>query len=205
MLQTRTIEPRTFGLLKKLMARPELAPFYLVGGTALALQIGHRISIDLDFFSPTPFDKNKLLDALRIDFEVSVESESGSMLLTFIDDIKVDFVRMSYPILFSPLEIDGVRMLEMRDIAPMKLKAVTQRGSKKDFFDLYFLLECLSLEEILRLFQEKFSQETIFHVLKSLTYFEDADKQADPLVFDKNITWNLVKTTVRNAVKNLGQ
>ena len=118
--------------------------YYLVGGTALALQLGHRISVDLNLFTSQPIDKSGLLDALQTSFEVLVETEGANMLITNINAIKVDFVKMSYPVLFPPIVKEGVRMLEIRVIAPMKLKAVTQRGSKKDFYDIYYLLESLS-------------------------------------------------------------
>ncbi|MBL7794156.1 MAG: hypothetical protein JNK77_17635, partial [Saprospiraceae bacterium] len=87
-------------------------------------------------------------------------------------------------------------------IAPMKLKAVTQRGSKKDFFDIYFLLQQMPLQEMLRLFKEKFKQYEIFHVIKSLTYFEDAEQNPDPMMLDKNITWSKVKAEIIRVVKD---
>lgn len=133
MLQTRTIEPGTLGLLKRLMSLPAIDPFFLVGGTALALQLGHRVSVDIDLFTPQVFDKNELVEMLISEFDVSIESEGTNMIISYINGIKVDFVKMSYPILFPSLTVEGVRMLEIRDIAPMKLKAVVQRGSKKDF------------------------------------------------------------------------
>ena len=203
MLQTRTVEPRTLELLKRLMKLPIIEPFYLVGGTALALQLGHRISIDLDLFTTQTFDKNSLITSLTETFDLSIESESATMLITYINEIKVDFVKMAYPILFPPLLIEGVRMLEIRDIAPMKLKAITQRGSKKDFFDIYFLLQIMSLKTLLELFKKKFTQYEIFHVVKSLSYFDDAEQYPDPIVFDKTITWSIVKTTVMKSVANL--
>lgn len=205
MLQTRTIEPGTLGLLKDLMAMPLLDQFYLVGGTALALQMGHRLSIDLDLFTTEPFVKSDLLDLLNAKFRVILESEGTNMLITNINEVKVDFVKMGYPLLFLPFIEEDIRMLDIRDIAPMKLKAIVQRGSKKDFFDVYFLLSRLSLGEILGLFSEKFKQQEMFHVVKSLTYFEDAEKYADPVVFDKTVTWPKVKTAIRKAVKQFVQ
>lgn len=204
MLQTRAIEPRILGLLKQLMTMPALEHFYLVGGTALALQLGHRVSVDLDLFTTEPFDKNELAEIMSAQFDFSLESEGASMLTTYINDVKVDFVKMGYPILFPTKDEDGVRMLDLRDIAPMKLKAVTQRGAKKDFFDIFFLFSHLSLDEMLRLFKEKFRQHEVFHVIKSLTYFEDAEQFPDPIVFDEKITWLKVKAAVREAAKNLG-
>lgn len=110
---------------------------------------------------------------------------------------------MGYPILFPTLEIEGVRMLDIRDIAPMKLKAIAQRSSKKDFYDIYFLLDLMPLSEMLRLFSEKFKQQEIFHIIKSLTYFEDAEQYADPKVFDTKVTWKKVKNRVFKEVQQL--
>ncbi|MDX2278662.1 MAG: nucleotidyl transferase AbiEii/AbiGii toxin family protein [Saprospiraceae bacterium] len=204
MLQTRTVEPGTLELLKNLMRLRALDAFYLVGGTALALQIGHRHSIDLDLFTTASFDKPDLLDLLNDNFkDVIIESEGTNMLITSINQVKVDFVKMGYPILFPNLEIDGVRMLDIRDIAPMKLKAIAQRGSKKDFYDIFFLLNVLPISEMLRLFSDKFKQQEVFHIIKSLTYFEDAEDYADPIVFDKTLTWEKVKSKVFNAVQGL--
>lgn len=202
MLQTRSIEPGTLELLRRLMSMPLLEHFYLVGGTALALQIGHRISVDLDLFTPEPFDKSDLIEALSNEFDFTVESEGTSMLITYINGIKVDFVKMGYPTLFPTVLEEGIRMLAIQDIAPMKLKAVTQRGSKKDFFDIYFLLQQMPLQEMLRLFKEKFKQYEIFHVVKSLTYFEDAEQNPDPMLLDKNITWSKVKAEIIRVVKD---
>lgn len=204
MLQTRTVEPGTLGLLKQLMAMDLLRSFYLVGGTSLALQLGHRLSIDLDLFTTEDFDKEELFHVLSAHFDyVILESEGPSMLITNINQVKVDFVKMSYPILFDPLEIEAVRMLDIRDVAPMKLKAIAQRGSKKDFYDIYFLLDYLSLSEMLQLFSNKFKQQEIFHIIKSLIYFEDAEKYPDPITFDKGITWADVKYKVSKAVQEL--
>ena len=185
------------------MSLPMLNSFYLVDGTALALQLGHRVSTDLDLFTPEPFDPNELIEKLSEKFDFSVLSEGSAMVISTINDIKVDFVKMSYPILFPSILDEQVRMLDIRDIASMKLKAVTQRGNKKDFYDIYFLFQIMSLDEIIQLFKEKFKQYEIFHVIKSLTYFEDAENNANPLVFDKTITWQKVKTEIMRAVKLL--
>ena len=201
MLQTRTIEPHTLGLLRALMAEPYLQNFYLVGGTALALQLGHRKSIDLDFFTMVDFDSEILLQQLLKKYEVSVINQTQSMLITTVQNIKVDFVKMAYPILFPTLNIEGIQMLAIKDIAPMKLKAIVQRGSKKDFYDIYFLLDFLSLDQIIDLFKRKFQQHEIFHVIKSLTYFKDAETYANPIVFDKTITWEMVKSSIRKTIK----
>ncbi len=201
MLQTRTIESGTLELLKRLMSIPYLDSFYLVGGTALALQFGHRMSVDIDLFTLHDFDSNMLIEVLNKEFDTSIESESSNMVITYINDIKVDFVKMGYPILFKPILFENIRMLEVRDIAAMKLKAIMQRGSKKDFFDIYFLLQQMTLESLLQLFKRKFKQHELFHVIKSLTYFKDAENEADLIVFDKKITWEKVKSSIDEKVK----
>ncbi len=203
MLQTRTIEPGTLELLKKLMSIPFLDSFYLVGGTALALQFGHRMSIDIDLFTLDDFDNNNLIEILSKSFDVSIEFENRNMVITYINNIKVDFVKMGYPILFEPLLIENIRMLDIRDIVAMKLKAIAQRGSKKDFFDIYFFLQQMKMESMLQLFKKKFEQHELFYIVKSLTYFNDAENDADPILFDKDVTWAKVKTLIHEKVKNL--
>lgn len=204
MLQTRTVEPATLELLKRLMLLPILESFFLVGGTAIALQLGHRKSIDLDLFTTEPFNNSNLIGVLANNFEISIELEEPNMLITNIEGIKVDFVKMGYPIEYPTLLIEEVRMLDLRDIAPMKLKAIAQRGGKKDFFDIHFLLDHLPLETMISLFKQKFKMHEVFHIVKSLTYFEDAEQSANPVVFDKSVTWQKVKASINRAVKKLG-
>ncbi len=95
-------------------------------------------------------------------------------------------------------------MLDLRDIAAMKLKAIAQRGSKKDFFDIHFLLDQMSLETMISIFKQKFKMHEVFHIVKSLTYFEDAEQSANPIVFDKSVTWQKVKASISKAVKKMG-
>lgn len=99
--------------------------------------------------------------------------------------------------------MDGIRLLAVEDIAPMKINAISDRGSKKDFYDLYFLLERFSLEEILALYSGKYQHSTMFHVIKSLTWFEDAEPQTPPDILDKKLTWHKVKKRILQAVTKL--
>jgi predicted nucleotidyltransferase component of viral defense system len=203
MLQTRTIEPRTLELLKVLMDLSILKRFHLVGGTALALQLGHRFSVDLDLFTTEQFESAPILRFLENNFDVSILLEETNMCMLTVDEVKVDFVKMSYPILFPTVEYDGVRMLGMEDIAAMKLKAVTQRGSKKDFYDLYYLLQLFPLKTMLDNFRKKFKQHEVFHVIKSLGYFDDAESNPDPVIFDQNLNWDEVKKRMRRELNNI--
>jgi predicted nucleotidyltransferase component of viral defense system len=202
MLQTRTVEPATLGLLKKLMAQPLVEPFYLVGGTALALQLGHRFSVDLDLFTHLPYDKEVLFDSLKQDFDMTIEFSNNVITIGYINEVKIDLVNVRYTPQYPMLTIEGVRMLDIRDIAAMKLNAIAQRGNKKDFYDMYFLFKNIALADMLTDFETKFKTQNTYQVLKSLTYFADADEFSDPIVFDKKLTWEKIKTSISKTVNS---
>lgn len=203
MLHLETVEPLTLGLLNSLMSKKYMDPFVLVGGTALALQLGHRKSVDLDWFAVSDFDTDALLENLQRDYAVQPKVQTKGSLITDIEGIKVDFIRFKYAFSHPIVETDGLRLLSVDDIAPMKLDAITGRGSKKDFYDLYFLLERYTLPEILDLYSSKYPHSTLFHVIKSLTWFEDAEVQALPDVLLKKVTWEQVKKRIEQAVSKL--
>jgi hypothetical protein len=204
MLYFETVEPNTLELLITLMDKPYLSTFNLVGGTALALQLGHRMSIDLDLFSMEEFDGAFLLEILEKDFhEIEVLTLTKGTLLTRIQGVKVDFLRFNYPTI-RPLRLENnLRLLTPEDIAPMKFDAIAGRGKKKDFYDLYFLLDKMTLPQMLDLHREKFNLSTTFHIVKSMTYFEDAEDDDDPIILGKKIGWEEVKRKVIKAVEGL--
>jgi Nucleotidyl transferase AbiEii toxin, Type IV TA system len=186
------------------MQKPYLQDFRLVGGTSLSLQIGHRISVDLDMFCKEPFDSGELKSHLADDFaSVLVMLERTNTLITTINEVKVDFIRFKYGFSYPALEEDEIRLADMKDIAPMKLDAISGRGKKKDFFDLYFLLQQFTLAELLELYQAKYQHTTLFHVIKSINYFEEAEEEADPLVFDKKVSWAKVKKVISKEIQKL--
>lgn len=202
MLQYRTVNPTTLELLKKLMEIDELQNFFLVGGTALALQLGHRISIDIDLFTEMNFDTNKIFEKLNSIFKISDKSEGKNTLninIIFPDNtenfIKVDLIKYPYPLLNPIIELDNIRLLSIEDIIPMKLSAVAGRGSKKDFYDIYYLLQKYTFSQMFELFELKFVNSNKFHILKSLTYFEDADIEPNPNTFEK-LDWKKIKQTI---------
>lgn len=203
MLHLETVEPVTLGLLKSLMSKTYLDQFVLVGGTALALQLGHRKSIDLDLFTVTDIDTDLLLENLQKDYRIAPKVQTKGSLISDIEDIKVDFIRFKYSFANPIKVLDGIRLLSVADIAPMKIDAISGRGSKKDFYDLYFLLELYSLQEILDLYSLKYQHSTLFHVIKSLAWFEDAEPQTVPYVLDKGVTWAKVKKRIAQAVSKL--
>ncbi|MCF8256057.1 MAG: nucleotidyl transferase AbiEii/AbiGii toxin family protein [Flavobacteriales bacterium] len=200
MLRTETVEPGTLELLRSLMRLPELEGFLLVGGTSLSLQIGHRISIDLDLFSTAKFDAEAVLDALREHYQVDIAEKGIKTLNLRVNDVKVDILHYPYPLLQAPVTVDGIRMIGRQDICAMKLSAISSRAAKKDFFDLFFLFREFQFAEMLDFYRQKFGTEDIFHVLKSVTYFVDADESPDPNCLE-NITWEQVKNGIKREVR----
>jgi predicted nucleotidyltransferase component of viral defense system len=203
MLHYQTVDPNILELLKSLMQKDYLKQFVLVGGTALALQIGHRKSVDLDLFTIQDFSTDELLPTLLQDYRLQPDMQMPQTLICSIEDIKVDFIRFKYPFIRPFVEIDGIKMLSVEDIAPMKLDAITGRGSKKDFYDLYYLLQLFDLEQLFALYKEKYPHQTTFHVARSLVYFEDAENNPDPYIFDKKLTWTKVKKAIVKIIQKL--
>lgn len=201
MLQTRTVYPDTLGLLKDLMKQPLLSNHFLVGGTSLALQMGHRFSVDLDLFTHTDFEADGLLAMLESKYTVQPLSVSNTIFISVVEGVKVDCVRFRYPFAFPLIETDGIRLADIRDVAPMKLDAVMKRGNKKDFFDMYYLFEQFTPTEIMDWYKAMFKHETTFHVIRSLVYFEDAEQTENPVLFDKSVTWVKVKKRLIEIVQ----
>ena len=202
MLSLRTIEPHTLELLKALMQEPALCELRLVGGTALALQYGHRSSIDLDLFGKIDIDAYELQEILSKHGMLRVENETKIIHQYIIDNIKVDVVNYPFEWITPMIEDEGVRLASPVDIAAMKVNAIEGRGTKKDFIDMYMLLQHYSLEEILGFYQQKYPNHSVFRALRSLTYFEDAEDQFMPRMFVDD-TWEDIKQFIVNKVKTI--
>ncbi|RLB99700.1 MAG: hypothetical protein DRH90_19930 [Deltaproteobacteria bacterium] len=195
MLQLSAIDTSTLELLKKLMSFDEFASLRLVGGTALALKIGHRKSVDLDLFGEIDFESVNTTTVFSEFEHVSILKKSKNINIYSIDGIKVDFVNYSYPWLQDQLLIEGIRLAGIKDIAAMKLAAITGRGSKKDFTDIFFLLQKYSLKEMIGFYNEKYFDGSEFLALKSLAYFADAEKDAS-LEMLIDVSWDKIKNTI---------
>ena len=203
MLSFRTVVPHTLELLRHLMAEPYLQNCRLVGGTALALQFGHRSSVDLDMFGDVPDDDQALLEILERFGTVQGQKTSKYIKTFVVDNIKEEFVNYShFPWIDDAVDEDGLRLASPKDIAAMKISAIEGRGSKKDFYDLFFLLQHYTLEEMLCFYVQKYPQYSIFRVRMSLTYFEDAEKQDNPKLFE-NVDWETVKESIAEAVRKV--
>lgn len=206
MLSLGTIEPNTLELLKSLMQLPWLNDTRLVGGTALALQYGHRKSIDLDIFGDIQLDNERIAEELSGAYPNVKRLQSSHLVnMYLINGIKVDIVKYStYKWIDAKIEEIGIRLASPRDIAAMKVNAITSRGSKKDFVDLFFLLKHFNSDKIMQLYLTKYPDGMDFIALRSMTYFEDADRQPMPEMLE-NVEWEIVKSTINNEVINYSQ
>ena len=200
MLSLQTVLPDTLELLKTLMQLPELKNMRLVGGTSLALQYGHRCSVDLDFFGNATEDTDELTSAIKEKVEqVVLGGHSKRIKAYFLNGVKVDIVNYDYDWIDDPVLEDGLRLASPKDIAAMKVNAVIGRGTKKDFIDIYFLLQHFTFEDIMRLYLKKYPDGSEYRALLSMAYFGDADSQPMPYMF-KNIEWETIKQYIRNEI-----
>ena len=201
MLSIQTVQPDTLELLKAISAQPKVKELRLVGGTALALQYGHRQSVDLDFFGRLPEDKDELIDVVRRVGDVTVLNRSKIILQMVVNQVKVDFVDYSrYPWIDEPILGDGFVLASDKDIAAMKINAIMGRGTRKDFIDLYLLLQHYSLTQIMDFYRQKYPEFSEYRALLSMTYFDDAEMQDLPLMFIKT-PWESMKTSIIQAVE----
>lgn len=183
------------------LIKDSVSGFYLAGGTALALQLGHRISIDLDFFSINDFSTREIADRLKTKGRLEIDSISKDTLNGSLNNVKISFFKYSYKLLFPTKEYSGVALADERDIAAMKILAISDRGNRKDFVDLFVLLKTYPLSDILKFFNEKYKEYNynMLHILKSLVYFFDADLDTEP-VYIHPISWAEVKKVIKNVV-----
>lgn len=171
---------------------------YLAGGTALAIQIGHRHSYDFDFFTKKEFDERIFLQKItKILPDFWLERKDWRTIIGYIGKIRFSYFYYQYPLIFKTKKFLGIDLSDPRDIAAMKIAAMADRGTKRDFIDLYFILaveKITTLSVALKLYDRKFKtlRQNKIHVLKSLSYFEDADKEEMPKMI-KSVNWKMVK------------
>lgn len=201
MLHTQTVSPATLGLLKQLMVIPELDKFVLVGGTNLALQLGHRLSVDLDLFTNEPFNVAEVSEAINRNFSDALKLDEMKQTIWYqINGVKTDIVLHQYSYLEPIQVIHSVRLASKADIVAMKLGAASGRGAKKDFWDIAALLDIYTIKEMVDIYQRKYTTDDIGFIVRSLVYFEDAELQNDPVSLN-NTTWKQVKDKIETSVK----
>lgn len=188
-MHEKVISKKAVALLERMgkASSPLLEGWMLAGGTGLALQLGHRISDDFDFFRTDDFDVLKLHDILKQIGEYEMLQEDQRTLTVLMDGVKISFFVIKDPFLFEGVQYRFFHIADIRDIALMKLVAISGRGSRKDFIDLYVLLRGgISLPEYFALLPKKYGKgrDNAYHILKSLTYFEDAEQEPMPRMFE---------------------
>lgn len=180
--------------------------FYLAGGTALALRIGHRLSVDLDLFSPTLNAVEPLLESVRAALPGFVVTSTAPRTLEgTLDGVEVSFFGYTYRCVRPPQRpaADLLPLASVEDIAAMKLAAIASRGSRKDFVDLWFMVNGgLPLAATLDLFTRKYAAIDVGHVVRSLTYFDDAEREPE-LRLLRPAPWPEVKNDLRAWVEEL--
>ena len=194
---TQTISDKAKRVLGKIARTEITGGFYLAGGTALAIQLGHRTSIDLDWFSAESFLNDGIKKTLSEIGEFELVGEEKGTIHGNLNRVKVSFLYYSYKVLYPLVDYEGIKLADERDIAAMKIDAVSSRGSKKDFVDIYFLFERYSLPELIGFFEKRYEniKYNKLHILKSLTYFEDAETEPMPIMI-KNAAWGEIKKKI---------
>jgi len=201
MLHQKAADANTWRVLEKLMTVGGLEDFHLAGGTALALRFGHRLSIDIDMFTPKVLEKEIMLELLEPYFPdfMEVKTNHKKMYFCYLDKVKTDFVHQPGNIVDSFEVLDGIRMWGLKDAVGMKLNAIYGRGSKKDFWDLDELLNYFSLPEMVDLFFEKSPHAFMEGLILSLVSFQNADEQTAPVCLRER-NWDDIKVRIRNEV-----
>ena len=177
--------------------------FYLAGGSALALYLGHRFSVDLDWFSEKflcTLDFKKQLSKLG---KLNIDSQSEKTFNGSLEGVKISFFEYPYPLVSPRVKYKSNLYLAGKpDIAAMKLDAIASRGTRKDFIDIYFLLKEYGLEEILDFLRKKFIgiEYNEVHLLKSLAYFKDAEESKMPKMIAE-VSWDEIKKNLTSVAK----
>lgn len=177
--------------------------FYLAGGTALALRLGHRRSVDLDWFTGEPIgDPLRLAREVQEHVRLTVGGVERGTLHARISGVRVSLIEYRYPLLKAPEVVAGVPLASLEDLACMKLAAVAQRGALKDFIDIYALGRRIKLERMLALYRRKYHVADWGNVVFALTYFDDADRERMPVMLRR---WSRdgIKRALRRWVAEL--
>ena len=202
------LEYQRYEVLNKIVKSDVIGEFYLGGGTGLALQLGHRVSEDFDFFSPIEFSSDYIIYKLEKAGDINILYSAKDTLHMLLDGVRVTWLYYPNPLLDSlviPTEIKGLKIASKIDIGVMKLVTISSRGSKKDFIDLYCICQSgIELEELVKLLPQKFPNKMVnlYHIIISLCYFDDAENEAMPKMFIR-LDWDNVKRFFLDSCRKL--
>lgn len=191
-------------LFEVLSSQSFIHDFYLAGGTCLALQIGHRQSVDFDFFIQDDFTTSAIISTLTKTGSYQRENEEKNTINGLLNGVRISFFKYQYNLIDEFLNFNNIKLAGLKDIAAMKLEAIAGRGNKKDFIDLYFLLKRFSLEEIFTFHAQKYGVglNNQYHLLKSLVYYTDAESEAMPFMI-RPLSWNDVKKHIISVTRHI--
>ncbi len=204
-MHPKVLSPRAWKVTKRLVQSGLAEGWILAGGTGLALQLGHRISHDLDFFRAEAFEPSRLIDSLSGLGILAVQGQSEGALHVVLGGARLSFLRAQAPLVFPGTPYRGLTIADPRDIAVMKLVAIGGRGSRKDFVDLYFHLRSGgAVETLLGLLRRRFVRVDYneYHLLKSLVFFDDAETEPMPRML-RRVAWKEVKQAIIAEVRRL--
>lgn len=191
---TETLLPDTLRALKEI--KPEILPpkTYLAGGSSLALQIGHRISVDLDFFTSESFDETVLSNELRKIARFSLEQKGNLSVLGKIGETRFSIFSYPYNLIAPAVTFDKIHLADKKDLAAMKIHALEDRGTKRDFIDVFFLAKSFTLEQMMGFYDQKYHclDDHLYNIIRSLNYFSDAEGEEIPTMLQP-IVWKKIK------------
>ena len=196
MFYETSISNEQLDVLKRLSEIKKVSDkFYLAVGTALSLRLGHRKSYDFDFFTDDRFNSDFYSEMIKMDFKGSVSSLSEDTINGNINGIGISFFRYPYLLIRPPNNFHNIKLASLEDLASMKLSAIMKRSTKRDFFDIYQLMQLFQLSELKNFLLEKFkgNGNSFYHLTRSLFYFEEAEKDVDPISLN-GTTWTMVKS-----------
>lgn len=180
---------------------------YLAGGTAIALQLGHRVSYDLDFFTSQEFETPQVLKSLKnIEFKLD-RTDWGTILGNF-PTVKFSLFYYQYPLIENAIDYQNIKIAGLKDLVASKIGAISSRGTKRDFVDVYYIFKdgkAGNFNDFLKYYDQRFKNlaSQKFHIIKSLTYFDDADKEEDPKMLIADYSWEEIKKTLKDEIKKL--
>lgn len=200
MIFRETISEELAAVIQKVFDEPSFNNFRLCGGTALALQFGHRISVDADFVAEKDFNREVIIKIANEVFQNTSDIQNGTHgVFLRADSIKVDFLTWNIPFIREQIAFKNWRLCSLEEIAAMKLFAITQRGEKKDYFDIAALLSKYSLVQLFDFYKERHPQNDVSVVARFLVSYSDFDNSPDPIMLN-NMKWEDCKTILQKSV-----
>lgn len=199
---TNILEEKTLKLLKSFKNKSLPEKTYLAGGTAIALQLGHRSSLDLDFFSENEFNENQWLQKLEKEFNFKLLQKDWQTLTGEIENVKFSLFYYKYPLIENKVSLDNLSIASLEDLSAIKLDTLISRGTKRDLIDIYFLAQKFGLENMYSFYDQKYKnwKDREIMIKKALIYFDDAEKDIDPKML-VDFKWEKLKDFFLNQVK----